>query len=385
MHSKGGKAMNIKAIKEEINELLEKKIELRMANEDLSEVDELIAVKREQLATAQEKLRQTTVVEAVAGTEKEETEMENKEFRNALKTGENLADIEVRSHHVLGTVGEGSDLSAQRKETLQQQILRKMGEEARLVSFIPFKEQNGKLRIPISSNKGKVAKVSEGEKFAEKNYQLSYKNADTVKYAQMSILTNELLEDSDLAIQQFVTEETARDYARSLEEDFLTGNIAGKVEGVAVCTDAKKVTLAGQALTVADLKKAYFSLPVDVRNANDLIFITDTAGILELDSLEDGNGRALLHPTADAQMNGKYFDKLYNATVVEVEATALPSGVKGVFVSPSLAVHAGLARQMNINVDHSKRSEYDETVVLSSLRAGFIVKDADAIAILKKN
>lgn len=377
--------MNIKAIKEEINELLEKKIELRMANEDLSEVDELIAVKREQLATAQEKLRQTTVVEAVAGTEKEEQTMENKEFRQALKTGENLADIEVRSHHVLGTVGEGSDLSAQRKETLQQQILRKMGEEARLVSFIPFKEQNGKLRIPISSNKGKVAKVSEGEKFAEKNYQLSYKNADTVKYAQMSILTNELLEDSDLAIQQFVTEETARDYARSLEEDFLTGNIAGKVEGVAVCTDAKKVTLAGQALTVAELKKAYFSLPVDVRNANDLIFITDTAGILELDALEDGNGRALLHPTSDAQMNGKYFDKLYNATVVEVEATALPSGVKGVFVSPSLAVHAGLARQMNINVDHSKRSEYDETVVLSSLRAGFIVKDADAIAILKKN
>ena len=40
---------------------------------------------------------------------------------------------------------------------------------------------------------------------------------------------------------------------------------------------------------------------------------------------------------------------------------------------------------MNINVDHSKRSEYDETVVLSSLRAGFIIKDADAIAILKKN
>ena len=82
-------------------------------------------------------------------------------------------------------------------------------------------------------------------------------------------------------------------------------------------------------------------------------------------------------------MNGKYFTKLYNSTVIEVEATALPEGVKGLFVSPSLAVHAGLARTMNINVDHSKRSEYDETVVLSSMRCGFIVKDPDAIAILK--
>ena len=71
---------------------------------------------------------------------------------------------------------------------------------------------------------------------------------------------NELMEDSDLAIQQFVVEETARDYARTLEEDFLKGNIPGKVEGVAVCETAKQVTLAGDEITVTDLKKAYFSL-----------------------------------------------------------------------------------------------------------------------------
>ena len=143
------------------------------------------------------------------------------------------------------------------------------------------------------------------------------------------------------------------------------------------------MVLAGDEITVTDLKKAYFSLPVDVRNAQDLLFITDTAGILELDCLESADGRALLKPASDPQMSGKYFNQLYNATVIEVEATALPEGVKGLFVSPSLAVHAGLARTMNINVDPSKRSEYDETVVLSSLRCGFIVKDADAIAILK--
>jgi HK97 family phage major capsid protein len=180
-----------------------------------------------------------------------------------------------------------------------------------------------------------------------------------------------------------VVEETARDYARTLEEDFLKGNISGKVEGVAVCPNAKTVTLAGDTITVTDLKKAYFSLPVDVRNAQDLLFITDTDGVLALDCLESADGRALLQPAADPQMAGKYFNQLYNAKVLEVEATALPVGTVGVFVSPSLAVHAGLARTMNINVDHSKRSEYDETVVLSSMRCGFIVKDPDAIAILK--
>lgn len=376
----------LKGLKEELNKAIRKLAEAQAEGvEETRSLEEEVEKIRDEIVAFEDEIRMNTItITDEVNNKKGVEQMENnKEFRQALKTGENLAEMEVRSHHVMGTVSGGSDFSAQRKETLQQNILRKMGEDARLVGFIPFKEQNGKVRIPISSNKGKVAKVSEGEKFSEKNYQLSYKVADTVKYAQMSVLTNELLEDSDLAIQTFVTEETARDFARTLEEDFLKGNISGKVEGVAVCESAKQVTLAGDEITVTDLKKAYFSLPVDVRNANDLIYITDTNGILALDCLVDANGRALLQPYADPQMSGKYFDKLYNAKVVEVEATALPEGIKGVFLSPSLAVHAGLARTMNINVDHSKRSEYDETVVLSSLRCGFIVKDADAIAILK--
>ena len=374
----------LKGLKEDLNKAIRNLAEAQAEGIETRSLEEQVEKIRDEIVAFEDEIRANTITITDEVNNKGVEKMENnKEFRQALKTGENLAEMEVRSHHIMGTVSGGSDFAAQRKETLQQQILRKMGDEARIISFIPFKEQNGKVRIPISSNKGTVAKVSEGERFAEKNYQLSYKNADTVKYSQISTLTNELLEDSDLAIQQFVVEETARDYARTLEEDFLKGNIPGKVEGVAVCPEAKTVTLAGDEITVKDLKKAYFSLPVDVRNANDLIFITSTDGVLALDCLEDANGRALLQPAADPQMNGKYFTKLYNSTVIEVEATALPEGVKGVFLSPSLAVHAGLARTMNINVDHSKRSEYDETVVLSSMRCGFIVKDPDAIAILK--
>lgn len=374
----------LKGLKEELNKAIRKLAEAQAEGVETRSLEEEVEKIRDEIVAFEDEIRMNTITITDEVNNKGVEKMENnKEFRQALKTGENLADMEVRSHHIMGTVSGGSDLSAQRKETLQQNILRKMGEDARIISFINFKEQNGKVRIPISSNKGTVAKVSEGEKFSEKNYQLSYKIADTAKYAQISTLTNELLEDSDLAIQQFVVEETARDYARTLEEDFLKGNISGKVEGVAVCPQAKQVVLAGDEITVTDLKKAYFSLPVDVRNAQDLLFITDTNGILALDCLESADGRALLKPASDPQMSGKYFNQLYNATVIEVEATALPEGVKGVFVSPSLAVHAGLARTMNINVDHSKRSEYDETVVLSSLRCGFIVKDADAIAILK--
>ena len=82
-------------------------------------------------------------------------------------------------------------------------------------------------------------------------------------------------------------------------------------------------------------------------------------------------------------MNGRYFQMLYNAKVVECQVESMPEGIHGVFVSPSKAVHCGLGRQLNIKADTSKRAEYDEVVIISSLRACQIVKDGNAIAILK--
>ena len=317
---------------------------------------------------------------------KDDKEMTNKEFKRLLNSGQNLNEVEVRAdydnaHHVMGTMTTGQDLSHQRIETLQQTIVRKMGEEAVLVGAIPFVEQRGKLKIPVSSNKGTVAKVSEGERFPEKAYNLSYVQADLVKAGCMAIITNEVIEDSELAIMQFVSDEVSRDFGRSLEADFLNGAITGKVEGVAVCPNAHVVEVS--AVDVKSLKDAYFALPKAVRNANDLLFITDSNGVKVLDQLEDKNGRALLHPEANAQMGGKYFDKLYNANVVEVEATALSQDVFGVFVSPKLAVHAGMARDMQLQLDNSKRSEYDERVLLASMRYCMVVKDPDAIAVVK--
>ncbi len=376
----------IKKLKEEINELLSQKVELRMSNGDMTEVDELLANKREELRGLEEELKQNSIQEEIQ-TKGNEKEM-NLEFREAMRKGEELANFEVREnegvHHVMGTMTGGSDMSAQRVETLQQTILRKMAEDAVLVQYIPFTEQQGKLRIPVSSNKAKAVKVGEGEVAPLKNYSLSYLNADVVKYMCQSVLTNELLEDSQLALMNFVTDELVRDFNRALQFDFLQGNIEGKCEGIAVSTKAKTTTVAVKdSISVVDVKNAYFNMPVAVRNANDLLFICPTSTVKMLDLLEDANGRALLHPQNDAQMNGKYFDKLYNARVVEVELDDMPTDVMGVFVSPSMAVHAGIARQMNIKVDNSKRSEYDEQVVIASLRCGFVVKDGDAISILK--
>ena len=109
----------------------------------------------------------------------------------------------------------------------------------------------------------------------------------------------------------------------------------------------------------------------------------NTETLLALDLLKDGNGRALLNPAQDAQLQ-RYFSTLYGAKVVEVQDEQLPEGVYMVFVSPKRALHCGVARQFNLKVDPNKRAEFDETVVLASMRCSQVVKDGDAIVIVKK-
>ena len=309
-------------------------------------------------------------------------EMTNQEFRNLLKSGKELSDLEMRadSHHVMQVLDGGADYSAQRVETLQQAILKKMGEQQVLMQFIPFVEQRGTVKIPCSTNTKKAVKVSEGEEFPKAHYDLTYLNVDLVKYAQQAILTNELLEDSQLAVQQHVMTEIANDFGRALAQDFLTGNVEGKCEGIAVSEKARVHQATG--LTVDEVKKAFFKLPAEVRHAKDLICIMATDTMVALDALKDNNGRSLLNPANDAQAQ-RYFNTLYGAKVVEVEQEQLPEGVHMVFVSPSKAVHAGMARNFNIHADANKRSEFDETVVLASVRCSMVVKDGDAIVVVK--
>ena len=314
---------------------------------------------------------------------KEEKEMDNKEFRSLLKSGKELSDMEYRadSHHVMNVIEGGADYSAQRVETLQQAILKKMGEQQVLVQYMPFVEQKGKVKIPCSSNVKKAVKVSEGEEFPKAYYDLTYLNVDLVKYAQQAILTNELLEDSQLAVQQHVVNEIANDFGRALAQDFLTGDVEGKCEGIAVSSKARVHQCS--ALNVDEVKKAYFKLPSEVRNAKDLIVIMSTDTMVALDSLKDNNQRSLLNPAQDAQAQ-RYFNSLYNAKVVEVEQEQLPEGVHMVFVSPSRACHCGMARQFNINADPHKRSEFDELVILASVRCSMVVRDGDAIVVVRQ-
>ena len=201
----------------------------------------------------------------------------NQEFVKELKEGKDLGEMELRTvsgegvHHAMGTIDSGADWSGTRLETLSQTIVRKMGEQAVLVNYMPFQQQNGKLKIACSSNTHSVAMVSEGEQFGLKDYKLTYKTADLVKFGQQSIITNELLEDSQLAVQNHIVQETSADYARALSDLFLNGNVEGKFEGILNARDAKITTLPKKgAFTANSLKEAYFSLPVEVREAESV-------------------------------------------------------------------------------------------------------------------
>lgn len=338
---------------------------------------------QEQLEKEERKLkRQTEWVCNSDENRKDDVKMENNTLKEAILEKRNLGDIEVRANHI-GGMSEGVSLAPVQKTTLAQEIVRKLGEDGVLTQFLKFVPQKGHLKIPVCGNKSKVAMVSEGEVFPEKDLNLSYVDSDLVKLAQMSIMTNELVEDTDLAIQGFIIEETVRDFVRTIEHLALNGNVAGKVEGVAVTDKAKVVNVT--ALNLDTIKEAYYQMPVGTRTADDLLFVTTTEVVKGLDMLTSGDGQFLLNSPVQAQMNErKYFDHLYNAKVVEVEANELPEGILGVFVCPSQALHVGMGRDFKVQADPQKRSEYDEVCILASMRLSIIVKNGDAIVQIKQ-
>ncbi|MDB8566260.1 phage major capsid protein [Turicibacter sanguinis] len=368
------------------NELIEKMLQMNdlciTENRSFTEQEEELYYSLEQQLKRldRELLRRSCNVES-DNRKEDDVKMENNNLKEAILEKRNLGDIEVRANHI-GGMSEGVSLAPVQKTTLAQEIVRKLGEDGVLTQFLKFVPQKGHLKIPVCGNKSKVAMVSEGEVFPEKDLNLSYVDSDLVKLAQMSIMTNELVEDTDLAIQGFIIEETVRDFVRTIEHLALNGNIEGKVEGVAVTDKAKVVTTS--ALTLDTVKEAYYQMPVATRTADDLLFVTTTDVVRGLDMLTSGDGQFLLNSPVQAQMNErKYFDHLYNARVVEVEANELPEGVLGVFVCPSHALHVGMGRDFKISADPQKRSEYDEVCILASMRLSIIVKNGDAIVQIK--
>lgn len=306
--------------------------------------------------------------------------MDKKEFRN-FKNNEELADFEVRNVHMgynPSFAEVGVNVGESKVSTLSQTILDLLHENAVVLNYLPMQTIQGERKLPIAvNNNKKSAIVLENEQFTEKDYAVSFKSLETQKLGQMTVLSRETLEDNQLNVPAMVADQTAKDYARKLEELVLVGAVPGKAEGVLVAKGANKTV--AEALTVDSLVDAFYALPKMAREKAVLIVDNDTLKALR--KLKDQNGRPLMEYST-AKLGDRSAEVVFGCPVVEVEQDVMPSNTYCAFVDFQDSVFAGIGRQFNLVRDDSMKRAYDQVCYVSSMRFGQIVVDAKCISLV---
>lgn len=306
--------------------------------------------------------------------------MENK-IKNA-KNGEELGQVEVRSHHMNYNPaynGQGSSFEEAKKVTMQQQVMDLLHKNAVVLDHVVFNEVQGERKLPVAvNNNEKTAIVLENEAFSERDYGVTFKNLECQKLGQMSVVSAESLLDSEVRVDLLIADQTAKDYSRKMEELILVGATPGKAEGVLVAEDAHVVEATGAGYDC--LVDALYSLPKFARAK--AVYVTDNENIKNLRRLVDSNGRPIMEASTNS-IGQRGQDLVLGCPVVEVEATNLPDGVVGAFVDFDDALFVGMGKTFSMVRDDSMKRQYDQVCFVSNLRFGCIIKDAQCIAVIK--
>ena len=339
------------------------------------------AVSEERSMTARENQEVNSIdkeLEKMMENRKEDKQMTD--LRNA-KNGEELGQIEVRDVHHMGynPASQGSNFNEAKHVSMQNAVLDLMHKEAVVLGHVNMQQVQGERKLPVAVNDNeKTAIVLENEAFSEKDYGVVFKSLECQKLGQMSVVSTETLQDSDVNVAQLIADQTAKDYARKVEELLLVGAEKGKAEGCLVCKDANVVEAV--AVDYDAFVDALYSLPKNARAK--AVYITDNEGLKALRKMKDGNQRPLLQQSVDS-IGQRGQDFLLGCPVVEVEATNLPDGVAGAFVDFDDAMFVGVGRQFNMVRDDSMKRQYDQVCFVSNMRFGCIIKDPKCIAIIK--
>lgn len=306
---------------------------------------------------------------------------ENRDLRNA-KNGEELGQIEVRDVHHMGynPASQGSNFNEAKHVSMQNAVLDLMHKNAVILGHVNMQQVQGERKLPVAVNDNlKTAIVLENESFTEKDYGVVFKSLECQKLGQMSVVSTETLQDSDVNVAQLIADQTAKDYARKVEELLLVGAEKNKAEGCLVCADANVVEVA--AVDYNAFVDALYSLSKNARAK--AVYVTDNEGLKALRKMKDGNQRPLLQQSVDS-IGQRGQDFLLGCPVVEVEATNLPEGVAGAFVDFDDAMFVGVGRNFNMVRDDSMKRQYDQVCFVSNMRFGCIIKDPKCIAIIKQ-
>ena len=400
--------MNIKALKESLNEAKEAKkailngaiTEVRSLedteNEELRQLDEKIVELQKEIEKAEEEVRSTSVektIENKGEIKMEKTQIELREqFMNALATpNADVSKLEMRAGDGY-TEGLGdSPYNATNKGqmnvplTIEGAIRNAIDFNSDVLGLANVIRTNGTHRIVLDASPASEARlVKEGASISSIDSEFVKVELGAYKYGEIVKFTREVVEDVNFNIVAHAGQRLGMAFAKAFEKAIITGTGSGQPEGLLSATPdnsdmqkaSKQVTAKKGAISANDVVASYYNLPHECRQ--NAVFVCHPDTVKALAMLQDANGRQLLtdglEPGVRTLMGCRVIECAYMPKLGTQDAKI------GMFVDVKRALTVGVRSDVQVRQLHELYAVTDMVALVATARMDAKIVQAGAIS-----
>ena len=400
--------MNIKALKESLNEAKEAKkailngaiTEFRSLedteNEELRQLDEKIVELQKEIEKAEEEVRSTSVektIENKGEIKMEKTQIELREqFMNALATpNADVSKLEMRAGDGY-TEGLGdSPYNATNKGqmnvplTIEGAIRNAIDFNSDVLGLANVIRTNGTHRIVLDASPASEARlVKEGASISSIDSEFVKVELGAYKYGEIVKFTREVVEDVNFNIVAHAGQRLGMAFAKAFEKAIITGTGTTEPEGLLSATPdnsdmqkaSKQVTAKKGAISANDVVASYYNLPHECRQ--NAVFVCHPDTVKALAMLQDANGRQLLTDGLEPGVRTLMGCRVVECAYMPKLGTA--SAKIGMFVDVKRALTVGVRSDVQVRQLHELYAVTDMVALVATARMDAKIVQPGAIS-----
>ena len=401
--------MNIKALKESLNEAKEAKkailngaiTEVRSLedteNEELRQLDEKIVELQKEIEKAEEEVRSTSVektIENKGEIKMEKTQIELREqFMNALATpNADVSKLEMRGAGDGYTAGLGdTPYDATNKGqmnvplTIEGAIRNAIDFNSDVLGLANVIRTNGTHRIVLDASPASEARlVKEGASISSIDSEFVKVELGAYKYGEIVKFTREVVEDVNFNIVAHAGQRLGMAFAKAFEKAIITGTGTTEPEGLLSATPdnsdmqkaSQQVTAKAGAISANDVVASYYNLPHECRQ--NAVFVCHPDTVKALAMLQDANGRQLLTDGLEPGVRTLMGCRVIECAYMPKLGTA--SVKVGMFVDVKRALTVGVRSDVQVRQLHELYAVTDMVALVATARMDAKIVQPGAIS-----
>lgn len=342
------------------------------------ELFEVSVVKNPAYSQSNISARQFTLIEEVEVPSIEQTEKTKGETRKMRKieTRKNeLEEILKGESRSLQKTADGHTLVPQ---SVHQDIVHLMEEKSPIFALAKrYDSVSGNLKIAREDDSIEAGFVGEGDDIIESSFGFEYAELKQKRVGAAVTLTNQLINDSGINIEDYVKSLLARRVVKVVERSMLVGQEPEELNGIVHDENVKAISMDG-VVTVDTLVDLYTSIHPEY--LDDAAFIMEKGFFDQIAKLKDSNGHFYMQ---NGMVNGQLIRTLFGAPIHVTDS--LPTTTPVIFGNYQEGVSMMIKQQSGLQeIVDSKQALRGSKLLVFDMYMDSIVTNPQALVKLQQ-